>query len=59
MDVSDGKGVLHMPLKPISTPANVPRGRKRVGSATELQPARNNRVSMIPDEEMLRLSMDC
>lgn len=58
MDISDGKGVLHMPLKPISTPADVPRGRKRVGSATELQPARNTRVSMIPDEEMLRLSMD-
>lgn len=58
IDVSDGKDVLHMPLKPISTPANVPRGRKRVGSSHGYHPAKNVRISMIPEEEMLRLSMD-
>jgi len=58
MDACDGKNVLHMPQKPVSGPAHVPRGRKRIGSLHEHHPAKNTRISMIPEEQMLRLSMD-
>jgi hypothetical protein len=58
IDASGGKDVLHMPLNPVAVPTKVPRSRKRIGSALEYHPAKNTRISMIPEEEMLRLSMN-
>jgi hypothetical protein len=57
MDVSGGQDVLHMPLKAVIVPTQSPRGRKRIGSGLEYRPAKNSRINMIPEEEMLRLSM--
>ncbi|KAI4727359.1 hypothetical protein E4T49_04848 [Aureobasidium sp. EXF-10728] len=64
MDAPNGKDVLHVPRKAIAVPTQAPRGRKRVGSATEYRPAKTIARSMkpyftmVPEAELLRLSME-